>query len=130
MFALQNVRSPLLPDHTGNAEVRSGFLLYRRYPFDDRTESRPLRPIVFGISLGHLDQTLSAPPVVDKFRVIQFDQDTKRPTRVEDSALPCLDEAVNRLKRKPDEKLVLVGLSDLAKGLRSGQERQDADDRG
>jgi hypothetical protein len=41
-----------------------------------------------------------------------FDKDLKRPARVEDSALPCLEEAARRLKAAPERKLVLVGLAD------------------
>jgi hypothetical protein len=54
---------------------------------------------------------------------IQFDKDTRRPARVEDSALSCLKEAAKRLREKPDVKLVLVGVADPAKD-------HEADDNG
>jgi hypothetical protein len=52
---------------------------------------------------------------VEKICVIQFDQDAKRPARVEDSALPCLQQAVRRLRANANSKLVLVGAMDLSK---------------
>jgi len=55
------------------------------------------------------------PSGVEKVCSIQFDKDTRRPARVEDSAVPCLEEAVKRLKTNPNVKLVLVGVKDLAK---------------
>jgi hypothetical protein len=55
------------------------------------------------------------PDGVEKVCVIQFDKDVKRAARVEDSALPCLNEAAKLLKATPDRKLVLVGISDLVK---------------
>ena len=55
------------------------------------------------------------PTGVEKVCSIIFDRDLKRPARVEDSALPCLDEAARRLKSAPDEKLVLVGLANWDK---------------
>lgn len=42
---------------------------------------------------------------------IEFDKDSRRPARVEDSALPCLEQAAKRLKATPNVKLVLVGIS-------------------
>jgi hypothetical protein len=54
-------------------------------------------------------------PGVEKICTISFNKDTRRPARVEDSALSCLDEAVKKLKQSPDRKLVLVGLADLVK---------------
>jgi hypothetical protein len=43
---------------------------------------------------------------------IKFDRDTKRPARAEDSALLCLNEAVERLKNSLNLKLVLVASAD------------------
>jgi hypothetical protein len=68
-------------------------------------------------------QTQSLPPEVEKVCSIQFDKDTRRPARVEDSALSCLKEAAKRLREKPDVKLVLVGVADPAKD-------HEADDNG
>ena len=56
-----------------------------------------------------------SPPQVEKICSIRFDKDAKRPARVEDSALPCLKEAADRLRDKPEVKLVLVGVADPAK---------------
>jgi hypothetical protein len=58
---------------------------------------------------------------VEKVCAISFDKDTRRPARVEDSALSCLDEAAKRLKERPDLKLVLVGLADLAKDYKADE---------
>jgi hypothetical protein len=60
-------------------------------------------------------QAQSLPPGVEKVCSIQFDKDTKRPARVEDSALSCLKEAADRLREKLDVKLVLVGVADPLK---------------
>ena len=46
---------------------------------------------------------------------IQFDQDQKRPARVEDSALPCLELAVKRMTADATVRLVLVGVKDPSK---------------
>jgi hypothetical protein len=70
---------------------------------------------LFGGLVNAFGQTPSVPPEVEKFCVIQFDQDTKRPARVEDSGLPCLNEAAKKLRERPEVKLVLVGVSDLVK---------------
>jgi hypothetical protein len=43
--------------------------------------------------------------------VLNFDKDAKRPARVEDGALPCLDQAANLLQAAPKQKLVIVGIS-------------------
>jgi hypothetical protein len=55
------------------------------------------------------------PPSVEKVCAISFVHDTRRPARVEDSGLHCIQQAARRLKERPDLKLVLVGLSDPAK---------------
>jgi hypothetical protein len=57
-------------------------------------------------------QAQSLPPEVEKVCYIRFDRDTKRPARVEDSALSCLKEAAKRLRESPAVKLVLVGVAD------------------
>ncbi|KAA6460423.1 hypothetical protein DYQ86_15475 [Acidobacteria bacterium AB60] len=56
-------------------------------------------------------QRLPLAPGVTKVCAISFSRDAKRPARVEDSALACLQEAADLLKRSPDIKLVLVGTS-------------------
>jgi hypothetical protein len=48
---------------------------------------------------------------VEKVCSIAFDEDAKHPARVEDSALPCLERAANKLKTTPNVKLVLVGIA-------------------
>ena len=48
---------------------------------------------------------------VEKVCAISFDKDAKLPARVEDAALPCLEQAANKLKDTPNIKLVLVGIS-------------------
>lgn len=70
------------------------------------------------------------PAGVEKLCSIQFDKDEKRPARVEDSALPCLDKAAAVLKQRPDRKLVLVGVSDPVKDHEekdAGEERDGED---
>jgi hypothetical protein len=71
-----------------------------------------------------------APPAgVEELCPIAFDKDALRPARVENSALPCLEEAVKRLNASPDRKLVLVGVKDLAKDhepVGSDREEEDA----
>ena len=59
---------------------------------------------------GAKGQVKPLPDGVEQLCAIQFDKDVKRPTRVEDSALGCLEMAVKRLKARPDAKLVLVGV--------------------
>ncbi len=58
---------------------------------------------------------LVLPAGVEKLCSIQFDLDQRRPARVEDSALPCLQEIAKTLKDRPDGKVVLVGVSDPVK---------------
>lgn len=50
-------------------------------------------------------------PGVEKVCTIDFDKNEKYPARVEDSALPCLEQATNLLKQNAKIKLVLVGIS-------------------
>jgi hypothetical protein len=73
---------------------------------------------------------LILPAGVERLCSIQFDQDDKRPARVEDSALPCLNEVAKTLKQRPDRKLVLVGVSDPVKDHEekdAGEEREGED---
>jgi hypothetical protein len=60
-------------------------------------------------------QVTPLPVGVERLCVIQFDRDTERPARVEESALSCLELAVKRMKSDPAVKLVLVGVKDPAK---------------
>lgn len=64
---------------------------------------------------GAKGQVMPLPAGVERICAIQFDKDMKRPARVEDSAVGCLELAVKRLKARPDAKLVLVGVRDPAK---------------
>jgi hypothetical protein len=73
---------------------------------------------------------LILPAGVEKLCSIQFDKDEKRPARVEDSALPCLNEVAKTLKQRPDRKLVLVGVSDPVRDHEekdAGEEREGED---
>ncbi|MGA3226718.1 MAG: hypothetical protein ABSC65_23335 [Acidobacteriaceae bacterium] len=73
---------------------------------------------------------LILPAGVEKLCSIQFDKDAKRPARIEDSALPCLDEVASTLKQRPDRKLVLVGVSDPVKDHEekdAGEDREGED---
>lgn len=56
-------------------------------------------------------QPLPLAPGVQKVCAIEFTHDAKLPARVEDSALPCLEQAAKTLKQDPRLKLVLVGVS-------------------
>jgi hypothetical protein len=66
----------------------------------------------FCLPLALGGQTASASPEVTKVCVIRFDKDAKRPARLEDSGLSCLEEAARSLKDRPNLKLVLVGVAD------------------
>ena len=70
---------------------------------------------LFSSSAGAKAQVAPLPAGVEKLCVIQFDRDQKRPARVEDSALPCLELAVKRMTADATVKLVLVGVKDPAK---------------
>jgi hypothetical protein len=68
--------------------------------------------IPFGaFSSSSLAQQLPLAPGVERLCSIDFNKDSRRPARVEDSALPCLEQAARRLKNTPGIKLVLVGNS-------------------
>jgi hypothetical protein len=56
-------------------------------------------------------QRLPLAPGVQKVCAIDFTKNEKLPARVEDSALPCLEQAAKTLKENPNLKLVLVGIS-------------------
>jgi hypothetical protein len=73
------------------------------------------------------------PPSLESICTIHFDKDTRRPARVEDSALSCLNETAKRLKERPDVKLVLVGVSDPVKDYaadQNGKMREPEDNTG
>lgn len=79
---------------------------------------------------GRPPANLVLPAGVERLCSIQFDKDEKRPARVEDSALSCLDKAAAVLKQRPDRKLVLVGVSDPVKDHEekdAGEEREGED---
>ena len=70
------------------------------------------------------------PQGVEKIGVILFDKDKVRPARVENSALPVIEEAVRQWKQSPDKKLVLVGQADIVKDdetEKNGMERESED---
>ncbi|SNT10020.1 hypothetical protein SAMN05421770_104163 [Granulicella rosea] len=56
-------------------------------------------------------QQLPLAPGVEKLCSIEFDKDERRPARVEDQALPCLEQAAKKLRDTPGIKLVLVGVA-------------------
>jgi len=70
---------------------------------------------LFSSPLGVKAQMAPLPAGVERLCVIQFDRDQKRPARVEDSALPCLELAVKRMTADATVKLVLVGVKDPSK---------------
>jgi hypothetical protein len=82
-----------------------------------------LRNVIYAATTGLISFTISLyavaqkaiPQGTEKFCSIQFSKDAKRPARVEDAALPCLQEAVKRLQTNPNVKLVLVGVKDVTK---------------
>ncbi len=71
--------------------------------------------LLFVVPVGRGAQAQPLLPGVEKVCSIQFDKDAKRPARVEDSALSCIEETAKKLRDKPDLKLVLVGVADVAK---------------
>jgi hypothetical protein len=71
--------------------------------------------LLFAMSVNLVGQTTLIPSGVEKICAIQFDKDVRRPARVQDNALSCLNEAAKKLKDNPNVKLVLVGVADLVK---------------
>ncbi|WP_158791972.1 hypothetical protein [Granulicella sp. L60] len=89
--------------------------------------------MLLGTPHGVVGQIGSTAPEVDKICVVHFDKNPRRPARVEESALSCLDEAAKRLKGRPDLKLVLVGVADLVKDYaadKNGKMRETEDKTG
>jgi hypothetical protein len=77
-----------------------------------------------------IGETAPLPQSVENVCTIHFYKDTRRPARVEDSELPCLNEAAKRLRSQSNVKLVLVGTSDPVKDYAADQngkmrERED-----
>ena len=56
-------------------------------------------------------QRLPLAPGVEKLCSMEFDKDTRRPARVEDQALPCLEQTAQKLRDTPGIKVVLVGIA-------------------
>jgi hypothetical protein len=78
-------------------------------------------------------QPTTLPAGVTRLCSIPFDKDAKRPARVEDSALPCLELAVKRLRANPNIKLVLVGVKDPSRdheAAENGHMREEEDTTG
>ena len=81
-------------------------------------------------SLSQAHQRPAPPTGVEEVCTISFDKDPLRPARVENSALPCLKQAADRLKASSDRKLVLVGVKDPAKDhelTANGSDREEED---
>jgi hypothetical protein len=70
---------------------------------------------------------LVLPAGVERLCSISFDKDQKRPARVEDEALPCLEQVAKVLGDRPNKKVVLVGVSDPVK---DHEEKDAGEDRG
>ena len=88
---------------------------------------------LFGTSINPVAKAASAPAEIERLCAIQFDRDAKRPARVEDGALPCLEEAAKRMRADTAVKLVLVGLKDLSKdhdASENGEMRETEDTTG
>jgi hypothetical protein len=89
--------------------------------------------LVFGAAIPSPAQVRHkpAPPAgVEEVCSIAFDKDPLRPARVENSALPCLQQAAQRLTASPDRKLVLVGVKDPSKdheAAENGSDREEED---
>jgi len=88
---------------------------------------------LFSSSAGAEAQVALLPAGVEKLCAIQFDQDQKRPARVEDSALPCLELAMKRMTADATVRLVLVGVKDPTKdheASENGEMRETEDTTG
>jgi hypothetical protein len=71
-------------------------------------------PTIGGLTLAIASlsaQRLPLSPAVKLVCEISFDKDAKRPARVEDGALDCLQKAAQLLQGSPRQKLVIVGTS-------------------
>lgn len=83
--------------------------------FHIRAYGRFMLWVIFMVSLKGSGPGQSLSPGVERICSIQFDQDAKRPARVENGGLSCLSSAARLLREKPDAKLVLVGVADPVK---------------
>lgn len=81
--------------------------------YESKLFARAMTAIVlFGMaSVPSWAQRLPLATGVKKVCAIEFNKDSRRPARVEDDALPCLEQAARKLKATPNIKLVLVGIS-------------------
>lgn len=89
--------------------------------------------ITLSLSAAAHAQPAPLPAGVTRLCSISFDKDAKRPARVEDSALPCLELAVKRLRANPNIKLVLVGVKDPSRdheAAENGHMREEEDTTG
>jgi hypothetical protein len=75
--------------------------------------------VIIGFAPCAHAQISPLPSGVEKICAIQFDKDVKYPARIENSALPCLQQAAKSLKDNPEKKLVLVGTADIVKDIRA-----------
>lgn len=62
--------------------------------------------VAASLSPSALGQRTPLAEGVTKICAIDFNKDAKRPARVEDTALPCLQQAANLLKTTPGIKLL------------------------
>jgi hypothetical protein len=88
---------------------------------------------LFSFSGDATAQVAPLPAGVEKLCTIRFDRDAKRPARIEDSALPCLELAVKRMTVDATVKLVLVGEKDPARdheAAENGKMRETEDTTG
>ncbi|SNT12663.1 hypothetical protein SAMN05421770_104276 [Granulicella rosea] len=72
----------------------------------------PAMALLTAGAAAHLHaQQLPLAPGVEKLCSVEFDKDARRPARVEDQALPCLEQTAQKLKDTPGIKVVLVGIA-------------------
>jgi hypothetical protein len=105
----------------------------RKHSTNHRAGISILLGTVFSISICASGQTIAESTSVEKVCAIHFNGDARRPARVEESALSCLNEVAKRLKDKSDVKLVLVGDADPVKDYaadKNGQMRETEDKTG
>jgi hypothetical protein len=92
-----------------------------------------MAPAILGLAIHASAQPSPLPAGVEKVCSIQFDTDTRYPARVENGALPCLQQAVKSLKDNPAKKLVLIGTADIkndVQAVKNGQMRETEDETG
>jgi hypothetical protein len=89
--------------------------------------------VLFSLATCAKAQPSPLPTGVTKVCSIQFDKDSKFVARVEEGALPCLQQAVAALRSHPAQKLVLIGTADIKKdtqAVQNGQMRETEDTTG